>query len=419
MAWYDEVVRDMHPNKRPKTFYELAKSLANQQVWSESMAVVERTLQCDPEMFDAVMLKGYLLQMQNQFEAAIAWYQQARSGKWTDFQQEILSLDEVGALILMGEPLKALALLEAKIGATTYEKSLYARGYLYVGSGDWPNGWLYMRHRPTRVSELPIALTIEELADKTLFLFHEQGYGDSLQFLRYAKVLRPLVKHLVIGVPSALKTLTERLDIDGTFEVVSDVDAPAIAACDISLPMLDPPTLLRTTVDTIPPPAKFTGMIRTPLLSVERIGLVWAGNSREHDPQANLIDQQRSMSFETMAPLLKIPGYKFVSLMLGAVDDDRLEQPLGDGATFLDTAQVICGLDLVVTIDSSVAHLAASLGVSVWLLSRKGGCWRWFWDDSTVSPWYPSMRIFRQKQFGEWGEVIRRVGMTLTYLGIK
>jgi len=154
-----------------------------------------------------------------------------------------------------------------------------------------------------------------------------------------------------------------------------------------------------------------------------RVGLVWAGSSREHNPQARAIDRRRSLSLSELAPLAAVGGIELFSLQKGAPAAQAAEPPAGmklvdhTGAIndFSDTAALIANLDLVVSVDTSVAHLAGALGKPVWILSRFDGCWRWLLERED-SPWYPTARLFRQRQAGNWEPVIERVADALAAL---
>jgi ADP-heptose:LPS heptosyltransferase len=115
---------------------------------------------------------------------------------------------------------------------------------------------------------------------------------------------------------------------------------------------------------------------------------------------------------QLLEPLLaQHERFDFISLQQPAqhIEDKRIAQPVRDGFDLMDTAGIIAQLDLVISCDSAIAHLAAALGKPTWLLSRYDGCWRWFYDDRTDSPWYPSLRLYRQPKAGDWASVIERV----------
>jgi hypothetical protein len=146
-----------------------------------------------------------------------------------------------------------------------------------------------------------------------------------------------------------------------------------------------------------------------------KVGLVWAGNPYKHHDDAAAMNRRRSMAFAELAPLLLVPGCSFVSLQVGAAASQRrapvyaLPRPLTD---FADTADLIMGLDLVIAVDTSVVHLAGALGAPVWLLNRWDTCWRWLLHRAD-NPWYPTLRIFRQHEPGDWRSVVSDVAREL------
>ncbi|OIQ63833.1 hypothetical protein GALL_546250 [mine drainage metagenome] len=150
--------------------------------------------------------------------------------------------------------------------------------------------------------------------------------------------------------------------------------------------------------------------------TVPRVGLVWSGDPRKHHLEANRIDRRRSMHFSTMALLAEVQGVEFFSIQKGGAATQLGEvvtaQPVrdltGQLGDFADTAALIAQLDLLVTVDTSMAHLAGGLGVPVWLLSRFDGCWRWLLEGTTTE-WYPSMKIYRQQTAGDWQPVVEQL----------
>jgi hypothetical protein len=151
-----------------------------------------------------------------------------------------------------------------------------------------------------------------------------------------------------------------------------------------------------------------------------RIGLVWAGQSRPEQPDAERANRRRSMSLAQLAPLGAVPGVRYVSLQKGAPAAEAQTAPAAlrlvdwtdELQDFADTATLVEALDLIITVDTSVAHLAGALGKPVWLLNRLDTCWRWLLEREDTR-WYPGMRIFRQRTAGDWDEVIARVGEQL------
>jgi tetratricopeptide (TPR) repeat protein len=245
----------------------------------------------------------------------------------------------------------------------------------------------------------------QDLAGKTLLVHAEQGLGDTIQFVRYAPMLACRGARVILAVQPALVRLLRQ-----TPAVDSIVAAgAALPEYDLYCPLLSLPGLLGTTLDTIPAVLPYALSPPTPARSGPlRVGLVWAGNPGFAD------DRKRSVDAALLGSLVAVQGARFYSLQFGHPG------PLPDGITdllagvsdFADTAERIAELDLVIAVDTAVAHLAATMGKPVWLLSRFRGCWRWL-QGRDDSPWYPSMRIFRQERPNDWPGVIDRVRKAL------
>ena len=267
--------------------------------------------------------------------------------------------------------------------------------------------------------------TGQPLNGETVVLYAEQGFGDTLQFCRYAPMVAAAGGRVVLVVPKALRRVM--LTLEGVATVQTDDDV--LPPFDYHCPLLSLPFAFDTTMETIPAPAAYLRADPSPWTDVLnglpglKVGLVWAGKSRTDQPHAVAIDKRRSMQLSDITMLLDVPGVSFVSLQLGPPASQT--QDLPDGfilhdvssrmADWADTAGLIMGLDLVITVDTAVAHLAGALGRPVWMLSRFDACWRWFLDREDT-PWYPSMRLFRQTRRGDWGGVVDRVRTALIEL---
>jgi Flp pilus assembly protein TadD len=268
----------------------------------------------------------------------------------------------------------------------------------------------------------------EALTGRTLVVLCEQGFGDMLQFCRYLQISKELAPaRLTVYCPLQLKRLFEAME--GVDVIVMTGNPQDIPLHDFWCYVMSLPFLLGTTLDTIP---GRTPYLRAPATALARwsarmpssgfkVGVVWAGDPRPHQADAHLTDKRRSLHAKDFEPLLKIDGASFVSLQVGASTRPQIDEidsrwrPLDfmDEVTdFADTAAIIEGLDLVISVDTSTAHLAGALNCPVWILSRFDGCWRWLKDRSD-SPWYPSARLFRQQSPGAWDEVIGRVAHAL------
>jgi tetratricopeptide (TPR) repeat protein len=268
------------------------------------------------------------------------------------------------------------------------------------------------------------------LAGRTILLHGEQGFGDMLQFCRLAPLVAALgdaaadaanAVNVVLEMPSALARLIRTMP--GPQRIVTQNEP--VPEFDVHCPLLSLPLALGTTLETIPaavpylaadPDQALAWRIRLAAVPGLHVGLVWAGNPRTADRALAAIDRRRSLPLARLAPLGTVPGVTFVSLQKGHRADEAKTPPRGMALydwtdelwDFADTAALIAGLDLVIGVDTSVVHLAGALGKPVWVLNRYDACWRWLYG-RTDSPWYPTMRLFRQARFGDWDAVIAEV----------
>ena len=246
------------------------------------------------------------------------------------------------------------------------------------------------------------------LDGRTLLIHAEQGLGDTLQFVRYLPLAAARGGRVVLAVQPALVRLLQ--GTPGAAEVVPA--GAALPAFDVFVPLLSLPRLFGTTLESVPPPLPYgvplaPGRIGGLRAGGLRIGLVWAGGGVFAD------DRHRSMPATAMDGLAGVPGVQFVSLQLGAAAlPAGAEDGMAGVQDFADTAARVAGLDLVIAVDTAVAHLAATMGIPVWLLSRHRGCWRWG-QERADSPWYPGLRLFRQSRPGDWDGVVQEVRAAL------
>ena len=264
----------------------------------------------------------------------------------------------------------------------------------------------------------------QSLSGKKLLLLAEQGAGDTLQFIRYAKLLTDTGARILFSCNDSLVRLIERMDI---FESVDSRKTVAPGDYDYYLPLLSLPGIFNTDLSSIPRPGAYISAdqrisdgwkerIGTDSI---RVGLAWSGNPDQ------LENQYRSCRFSDLASLLEKPGFSFYSLQKGPTSHE-LEPYKRNGLIhdytdefedFADTADFISALDLVITVDTSIAHLAGSMGKPVWTILWFSHCWRYLLDRSD-SPWYPSMRLFRQSEENAWTEVVADVQKALNELPV-
>jgi len=265
----------------------------------------------------------------------------------------------------------------------------------------------------------------DALRGKTILLHAEEGFGDSIQMVRYAPLLEATGAKVIIEVQAPLKKLFQSLPST----IVIHERGKTLPIFDYHVPMLSLPLGFHTTLETIPAKVPYltaslddlksweTTMASWGPQKIKRIGLAWAGRfSHERDTT-------RTIDLVQLKPLLDHPFIQWVNLQhpLSASHQDLFKASGGCVRSpaafrdFADTAAAIMNLDLVITVDTSVAHLAGALGKPVWLLLSSIADWRWL-REREDSPWYPTMRLFRQKTPGAWADVIACVDNELKNL---
>ncbi len=263
----------------------------------------------------------------------------------------------------------------------------------------------------------------QDLTGKTILLTHEQGFGDSIMFIRYARMVKekyninlPIIKFL--GPPQLSALLSQVYGVDEYLIASTD------EAFDYHCPLLSLPMIFKTRLSAV---SHMFPTISVPNFvpyihahssgfpcygnGVFKIGICWAGRA-EHGR-----DRWRSVTAKHFEPLMDIEGTEWFSLQTGPKSDEFVEikklhpspVPLID---FTDTASVIAGLDLVITVDTAVAHLAGAMGKPVWVLLAHNPDWRWMLE-RTDSPWYPTMKLFRQPKMDDWRSVFGMVELKL------
>jgi hypothetical protein len=263
------------------------------------------------------------------------------------------------------------------------------------------------------------------LAGRTLFLYGEQGLGDIIQFCRYVRLVANLGARVILEAPPALYSLFGTLE--GVVDVVREGDTPR--TFDFHSSLLSLPASFKTTMETIPcevPYLRIDGAksefwkATLGVKSKPRVGLVWSGGARFQLPESLVVPARRNI------PLAKFQSFKnaeveWFTLQKGQPAESELADLVRqqwDGPSlidythlirdFSDTAALIGQLDLVISVDTSTAHLTGALGKPVWILNRYDTCWRWMLERAD-SPWYPTARLYRQEAMGNWDGVIQRV----------
>ena len=264
----------------------------------------------------------------------------------------------------------------------------------------------------------------EPIGERTLLIEAEQGFGDTLQFVRFVPLARERANRVVLTVQRELAPLVAPLAQAWRIEVA--IAGEGRPKADLHCPLLSLPLALGTTLDTLPParryldvPPAYRRRWRGSLggHAKVKIGLAWSGRIQAQE--------NRAISVGELAPLFALPGIDWLVLQPNVSDDDehaldtfartasihRFGTRIGD---FADTAAIVDRLDAIVSIDTSIAHLAGALGKPLWLMLPFAADWRWF-TDSDRSPWYPSARLVRQPSPGEWTPVVEAIAQSLSH----
>lgn len=344
------------------------------------------------------------------------------------------SPDHAGAWSSLGNTLHAMGCFPAALAA--HDRAVAAsprqaefhfnRSVTQLADGDFLRGWDEYEWRwrcPQNRSRLfGEPWRGEDIAGQTILLHAEQGLGDTLQFVRYVPMVAALGCRVLLEVqPSLVRLLRD-------FPAQVLARGEELPRFDANCPLLSLPRAFATTLETIPATLPYLradelaasrSKAKLPMGGGLRVGLVWSGSAHEDDAGFHKIDRRRSIPLAEFATLGDVAAVHLISLQQHAPKQDRpgltLIDPMADVADFADTAALVANLDLVISVDTSVAHLAGGMGRPVWLLSRYDGCWRWL-HDRTDSPWYPGMRIYRQEQPHDWPAVIARVRHDLAVL---
>jgi tetratricopeptide (TPR) repeat protein len=335
-----------------------------------------------------------------------------RQGFWMNWTSTLMRLDR---------PEEAL---EASQRAVALDPADY-RAHVNAGMalltiGRWGEGLAELEHRMAEIARPPRAKVWDgsPLNGRTILLRGEQGFGDTIQFVRYAPLVRErwgagrVVLECRKPLAEVMKTAA------GVDQVIDETDAmPADVAAEVFVMSL--PHRLGTTVENVPADvpylsvdearvAKVRGLVRD--AGKRRVGLVWAGNPQQTD------DRRRSSSIEALRPLTQMEGVEFYSLQKGPAAERDAKQmaemgmiDLGGACEdFADLAAAMSMLDLVISVCTAPAHLAGALGIKVWTMLPWVSDWRWL-RGRTDSPWYPTMRLFRQPRYGDWESVVQQI----------
>ena len=391
---------------------------------AEALASWDRALQVDPQCAAVYVGRGPALQDLERPEEALASCERAIA---LEPDCAAAHLNRGGALCDLNRLDEALASIERAVALDPgCSPARCNAGMLHLQLGRFASGWSLYEQRPDALAAAarpqPRWRGDESIVEKTLFVRAEQGFGDTIQFCRYAPLLEARGARVVLSVYAPLRRLMQGLS--STIQILGDGETPQ--EFDFHCPLLSLPLAFGTTLDTIPRMphylaaepdriARWRGRIGNRGF---RIGICWQGNPH------NAAEVGRSPPLAMFAPLAALPGVRLISLQkhhgteqLAAMPPGMTVEELGEEFdagpdAFLDAAAVMEGLDLIITSDTSIAHLAGALGRPTWVVLKHVPEWRWLVNRED-SPWYPTLRLFRQSRRGDWEGVFADVRRAL------
>lgn len=411
-----------------EAYNNCAKILKDLGQMDAALAHYNQAIALKPDFAEAHYNRGVVLGELTQLDAALASYDRAIE----------LRPDYIEAYVNRGSVLQALKQLDAAVRSydralalkPDYAEAHWNKGLALLLMGNLHDGWKKYEWRwvsegagkaDKRVFAEPLWSGTEPLAGKTILLHAEQGLGDTLQFCRYARRVKNLGARVILEVPAPLYRLLET--IEGPDQVLAR--GSALPAFDYQCPLLSLPLAFKTDLISIPAPRRYIGSDPRKVAQWQeklgartkpRVGLVWSGSMM-------LKNDNRSLALADLTTLLS-PDYEFVSLQKEVRDADKAAlqahpaiRHFGEALEdFADTAALCELMDVVISVDTSVAHLAGAMGKAVWILLPFVPDWRWLLDrDDSV--WYPTARLFRQPVIGDWASGVARVRAELEAAG--
>ena len=388
----------------------------------DALASFDRAVALDPRHAGVLVNRGNVLMKLDRMDDAVASYDQALA---VEPNSATAWRNRGIACLALGRFADAIGGFERSLALASDDASVHRHlGIARLTVGDLPRGfaayeWRWKTPGFRRRFTQPPWSGDADLAGKTILLHGEQGLGDAIQFARYAPLAARRGARVIIEVVPALAELMATLPDIATVVTIGS----AMPEFDLYCALMSMPHAFGTTLATIPAAVPYLsaapGRIaawrdRLAAVPAPRIGLAWAGNPQHTN------DAHRSIALSALLPALADAPASIVTLQkeLRPGDAELLAQhpgitQLGDELiTFDDTAAAIAALDLVITVDTSIAHLAGALGKPVWILLPFVPDWRWLLDRDD-SPWYPTARLFRQSRRGDWADVIARVGAAI------
>ena len=411
----------------PDAWLNYGKSASNLGRHSEALLCYANSLNLKPDYAEALLNKGATLKEINRFEEAIACTERALSinpnliEAWSNKGVALKELKRFDEAIIHYD--KALAL------KPDYAEAGFNKSYCLLLQGNFENGLRYYecRWNSKKISEIagmrifdkPTWLGVESLQDKTILLYGEQGLGDYIQFCRYVKLVADLGAKVILEVPQSLASLMQGLQAVSEFVIKGN----SLPFFDYQCPLLSLPLAFRTTLATIPWKDPYLYADKNKALEwkhklgekrKKRVGIAWSSTSNFKN------DAKRSLLLADFVKALALDRYEYVCLQKELKECDvelfkahKNIRFYGDAIRdFSDTAALIENVDIVISTCTSIPHLSGAMGKSTWILLSNVPDWRWLMDRKD-SPWYPSVRLYRQPVIGDWYSVFDKVKLDL------
>ena len=375
-------------------FFNIARIFDELKRYDEALTQYDKALSLKPDYAEAWLNKGVTLNDLKRYDEAIAHYDKALGLK-PDYAEA--SWNKSLSLLLRGDFENGLSLYESRWTSEKVSKT--------IGKS---------------LFDKPLWHGKESLQHKKILLYGEQGLGDFIQFCRYVKLVADLGAKVILEVPQPLTGLMQGLD--GISQLV--IKGEELPFFDYQCPLLSLPLAFKTNLDTIPNKSGYINLYNHTNKIIEwnarlgpklkpRVGLVWSGNPHHKN------DHNRSLLLRDILPFLP-NQFEYISLQKEIREIDKLTLDsnshilnfAGHLNDFLDTSALIDNLDLVISVDTSVAHLSGAFGKKTLLLLPYVPDWRWLLDRDD-SPWYPSIKLYRQTFIGDWNSVLERVKLDL------
>ncbi len=396
---------------------------------TEAEAVYRQAVLTNPNHANAHYNLGNALIEKGELAAAAACFQQSLR---IEPKQPIVLNNLGNALVEQGQITAGEECFQKAYDLDATQKvALWNRSIARLLQGDFAGGWPDYEYRWAQPGKMERPFQEPRwdgspLEGKTILIHAEQGLGDTIQFMRYVRLVKECGgRVLVESQPPLVQLLKGAAGVD---EVL--IQGEPLPKFDVQIPLMSLGGLFKTTLDTIPCTipyihadatlqnqwrSEFAQMFSEPQATAPlNVGIVWQGNPTQAD------DRYRSVRLSQFAPLAAVPGMRLISLQVVNGREQLADAPfpifdLGsklDASSLHDLAAVLPNLDLVVTVCTSVAHLGGAMGVPVWVALKRVPFWAWQLDGENT-PWYPSLRLFRQRQFGDWQGVFERIAVAL------